>query len=56
VERSQRVVDGVESTTVVGGSVALAEVVGLSLGVVTANPFPVDLRSHELVFLSKEKR
>lgn len=45
VERSKRVGDGVESTTVVGGSVALAEVVGLSLGVVASNPLPVDLSS-----------
>lgn len=45
VERSKRVGDGVESTTVVGGSVALAEVVGLSLGVVASNPLPVDLES-----------
>lgn len=43
VERSKRVGDGVESTTVEGSSVALAEVVGLSLGVVASNPLPVDL-------------
>ena len=41
--RAERVVDAVVSTTIVGGSVALAEVVGLSLTVVATNPFPIDL-------------
>lgn len=52
VERAQRVGDGVESTTVVSSGVTLAEVVGLSLGVVTANPLPIDLHQSQLVILS----
>lgn len=43
VGAGERSIDGVESTTVVGGGVALAEVVGLDLLVVTANPLQVDL-------------
>lgn len=50
VERSERVGNGVESTTVVSSSVTLAEVVGLSLGVVASNPLPVDLESSQLVY------
>jgi hypothetical protein len=49
VERSKRVGNSVESTTVVSKGVALAEVVGLSLGVVTTNPFPVELELSQLV-------
>lgn len=51
VERSKRVGDGVESTTVKGSSVTLAEVVGLSLGVVASNPLPVDLESSQSVYI-----
>lgn len=50
VERSKRVGNGVESTTVEGSSVTLAEVVGLSLGVVASNPLPVDLESSQSVY------
>lgn len=50
VERSKRVGNGVESTTVEGSSVTLAEVVGLSLGVVASNPLPVDLEPSQLVY------
>lgn len=50
VERSKRAGNGVESTTVEGSSVTLAEVVGLSLGVVASNPLPVDLQSSQLVY------
>lgn len=41
--RGERLVDGVVSTTVVGRSIALAEVVGLNLSIVATNPFPIDL-------------
>lgn len=50
VERSKRVGNGVESTTVEGSGVTLAEVVGLSLGVVASNPLPVDLESSQLAY------
>jgi hypothetical protein len=43
VELADGVGDGVVATTVVGRGVALAEVVGLDLGVVAADPLPVDL-------------
>jgi hypothetical protein len=43
VDRGHGVGDGVESTTVEDGVVALVEVVGLDLGVITANPLEVDL-------------
>lgn len=43
VELAGGVLDGVETAAVVGAVVTLAEVVGLDLGVVAANPLPVDL-------------
>lgn len=43
VEGAQRVADGGEAAAVVGGGIALGEVVGLGLGVVGTNPLPVDL-------------
>lgn len=63
VVRAERVVDGVVSTTVVGSSIALAEVVGLNLGVIATNPFPIDLykwsaidKYHYLVHLPHQDR
>lgn len=43
VGAGERSTDGVEGTTVVGGGVALAEVVGLDLLVVTTNPLQINL-------------
>lgn len=40
---AQRAANGVGATTVVGGGVALGEVVGLDVAIVTTNPLPVDL-------------
>lgn len=43
MEGPDRVGDGVEGSAVVRRGVALAEVVGLDLGVVTSKPLPVNL-------------
>jgi hypothetical protein len=43
VELANGVLDGVERAAVVRRCVALAEVVGLDLGVVTSEPLPIDL-------------
>lgn len=45
VEGAERVINGVVGATIVGGGVTLAEIVGLDLGVVAANPLPIDLKS-----------
>lgn len=45
VERGQRVVDGVVGATIIRRGVTLAEVVGLDLEVITANPLPINLPS-----------
>lgn len=52
VELLLRVADGVVGSTVVGGSITLAEVVGLDLGCVTTEPLPVNLV--EIVGLQNE--
>jgi hypothetical protein len=43
VELADGVGDGVEGAAVVCAHVAFAEVVGLDLGVVTSEPFPINL-------------
>ncbi len=51
VNLASGVADAVEGTTVVAAGITLAEVVGLNLGVVAANPLPVDLNIGLAAFL-----